>query len=315
MIDNKTIEQARNTDIIAYFESRYGYTFAHRGGAYRCQQHPSLAVKDDRLSWYWHSRGLGGHGILDYLMKAENMPFCEAVEAATGATLTIAPRPRHETGQGQPKMLVLPEKTGIPLRLYDYLCKKRSIDSDIVHTLIQEEKLYEDRRGNVVFIGHDALGAARFASLRGTHSDFRGDCAGSDKRYGFNTVTNAPSESLYIFESPIDLLSHATLANMEYGDKTAWEYDRRLSLAGIGDTALPFFLNQHKAVKKLVFCLDNDAPGRGAAAIMAQKYADKGYTTRIQQPTNKDFNEDLQAHITHVRKERRNRSYSLNADI
>ncbi|HFU4477505.1 TPA: topoisomerase, partial [Streptococcus suis] len=81
MMDTKTVEQARNTDMIAFFERRCGFTFAHRGGVYRCEQHQSLAVKNDRLSWYWHSKGIGGHGALDYLMKVEHMPFRQAVEA------------------------------------------------------------------------------------------------------------------------------------------------------------------------------------------------------------------------------------------
>ena len=157
MIDNKTIEQARNSDIIAFFEKYHGFAFAHRGGAFRCRQHSSLAVKDDRLSWYWHSKGIGGHGVLDYLMKAENMAFREAVEVVTGVT---PPTARPKQTAEPPKSLVLPEKRGIPLRLYDYLCIQRGIDSDIVNTLIQRKMLYEDRRGNVVFVGRDEQGAA-----------------------------------------------------------------------------------------------------------------------------------------------------------
>jgi len=52
MLDNEIIEQARKTDIIIFFEKYNGFTFTHRSGGYRCQQHPSLAVKNDRLSWY-----------------------------------------------------------------------------------------------------------------------------------------------------------------------------------------------------------------------------------------------------------------------
>ena len=62
MIDSKTVEQARNTDIIIFLEQRHSFTFAHQRGAYRCQQHTSLAVKADRLSWYWHSQGIGVSG-------------------------------------------------------------------------------------------------------------------------------------------------------------------------------------------------------------------------------------------------------------
>jgi len=314
MIDEKTVEQARSADIIAFFERHCGFTFAHRGGAYRCRQHQSLAVKNDRRSWYWHSKGTGGCGVLDYLIKVENMPFREAMETAAGiAPATVPPRQEAE----QPKTLILPAKKEISLRLYEYLCRKRGIDSDIVNTLIQEEKLYEDRRGNVVFVGHDERGKARFASLRGTYGDpaFRMDCAGSDKRYGFNMAADAPSNCLHIFESPIDAMSHASLAIASTGNKDAWKRHSRLSLAGTSDATLLFFLNKRPDLKELVFCLDNDPTGREAAAIMAQKYAEKGYLTRIMLPAGKDFNEDLQARVRQIQTEKRANFKHRNVDI
>jgi hypothetical protein len=311
-IDESILIQARAADMVAFLEKYNGFTFAHRGGEYRCQQHPSLAVKHDRLSWYWHSKGIGGHGVLDYLTKAENIPFRQAVEIVTAATPTTA-RPPQETPK--PKALVLPEAAGVPLKLYEYLCNKRGIGGEVVNTLMQKEMIYEDRRGNVVFVGHDEHGKPRFASLRGTQADFRGDCAGSDKRYGFTMAACAPSDRLYIFESPIDAMSHATLAIAEYGDLTAWEHDSRLSLAGTSDTALPFFLNQHKSIRELVFCLDNDTAGQQAAALMGQKYAQRGYTVLNEPPRGKDYNEDLQAHLAQIKAVNRPKSLHRDVDI
>jgi len=307
MIDNNVVERARKADVIAFFEQRNGFTFAHRGGTYRCRQHPSLAVKDDRLSWFWHSKGIGGYGALDYLVKAENMPFRKAVEAVTGIAPITAP-PQQETVP--PRAFMLPPKAGISLRLYDYLCNKRGIDIDIVNALIQKEVLYEDKRRNVVFVGHDEQGKARFASVRGTYGDYRGDCAGSDKRYGFTMKACMPSERLYIFESPIDAMSHASLENAATGDAGAWEQHNRLSLAGTSDTAIPFFLNQHPTVKKLVFCLDNDPAGRKASVDLTRKYHGRVIHNRvihtwIKPPVGKDINEDLQALTARIRAERR----------
>ncbi|MDR1735833.1 MAG: DUF3991 and toprim domain-containing protein, partial [Oscillospiraceae bacterium] len=261
MIDNRIVEQARNADIVSFLEKYHGFTFANKGGAYRCNEHPSLAVKNDRHSWYWHSRDLGGFGAVDFLMKADSMTFRDAVSVITGTTPpTAATRPQPE----QPKTLVLPEMSGIPLRLLNYLCMERGIDSEIVNTLIQRKMLYEDTRGNIVFVGYDKQGAARFASLRGTHGDasFRGDCAGSDKRYGFAMAANVPCQHLFIFESPIDAMSHASLAKAATGGSEVWKMEPRLSLGGTSAAALNFFLNQHKEIKSLVFCLDNDEPGR-----------------------------------------------------
>jgi hypothetical protein len=304
MIDNSIVEQARTADVLAFFEKYHGFTFAPMSGGYRCRQHKSLAVKADRLSWYWHSRGVGGFGALDYLVKAENMAFREAVEVVTGIS-PVAATPRLETPP--PKSLVLPDKTGLSLRLYDYLCMKRGIDGEVVNTLIQRKMLYEDKRGNVVFVGRDELGAARFASVRGTYGDcaFRGDCSGSDKRYGFAVAACAPSDRLYIFESPIDLMSHASLVNADIGDTGAWKRDSRLSLSGTADTALDFLLNKQNAFKVLVFCLDNDRAGREAAVQLARKYAFRGYTALNEPPRGKDFNEDLQAYRAAIQADKR----------
>jgi len=301
-MDKNLVEQARSADVIDFLQKHCGFTFTANRGSYRCEQHPSLAVKGDRLSFYWHSKGVGGYGVLDYLTEVEGMQFRQAVEVVAGTTPTTAPTQPHfgNAQRDNPKILKLPARKGMPLRLYYYLCKKRGIDGDIVSKLIQEKKIYEDPHGNVVFVGHDEQGKPRFASVRGTYTDkgFRWDCAGSDKRYGFNMAACAPSGRLYVFESPIDAMSHATLAILEYGDRTAWEHNRRLSLAGTSDSALPFFLNQHTAVRELVFCLDNDGPGREAADAMARKYAGKGYTAHVEPPRGKDYNEDLAAFLT-----------------
>jgi hypothetical protein len=103
-------------------------------------------------------------------------------------------------------------------------------------------------------------------------------------------------------------MSHASLVNAATGDTGAWKQDSRLSLAGTSDAAMPFFLNQHTAVKELVFCLDNDPAGREAAATMARKYAYKGYTALNELPQGKDFNEDLQALRAQIRAEKRTHS-------
>ena len=297
-IDENIVSKARTTDVLAFFEKYKGLTFKHQGGAYRCKEHPSLAIKSDRLSWYWHSKGIGGYGALDYLIKVERMHFKEAVETICSSDLAlknITPTaPPLE--QYKPKTLILPEKSGIILKLYNYLCVKRNIDSSIVNTLIQNKMLYEDKRGNVVFVGYDEQNNARFASIRNTHGDFRGDCTGSDKCYSFNMSSATESEQLYIFESAIDAMSHAGLENIKTGNKDAWKQQHRISLSGTSDKSIPLFLKQYKTIKELVFCLDNDPKGKDAAITLAKKYARQGYKTRITMPSvGKDFNDDLQA--------------------
>jgi len=305
LLDEQAVSEARKTDMVTFLERYAGFAFLEKSGAFRCRQHPSLAVKRDRLSWYWHSKGTGGYGAVDYLMKIEYMAFREAVEVIGGygfaTPLLPQGRPTTTHNPNPPpthKNLILPAKVGIPLRLFDYLCIKRGIDSGIIHKLIDTGQLYQDVRGNIVFVGFDEHGKAKFACLRGTAGDatFRRDCTGSDKRYSFN-IANGSSQRLYIFESAIDAMSHATLANIEASDPTAWQRHNRISLAGTADTALPFFLHQHKAVKRLIFCLDNDPAGQEATVHFMGKYADKGYAVGNEPPMGKDFNDDLLDYI------------------
>ena len=209
-----------------------------------------------------------------------------------GIALIISPEELERARQT--KRLALPEKASAPLRLYEYLCQKCCIDGEIVNELIHEGKLYQDRLGNAVFVGFNEHNKPRFASVRGLYGEnsHRFDCAGSDKRYGFN-MAYSDSDQLYIYESPIGAMSHASMENISKDDKDAWKRSSRLSLGGLSDAAIPKHLEMHPHVKELVFCLDNDLPGQDASTSLSKKYAAKGYITRIEPPLGKDFSIDL----------------------
>ena len=301
-IDGKTIEYARSLDVVDFFSTRYGLDFMKKGSGYRAKQHPSLAVKADRLSWYWHSKNTGGFGVLDCLMKLENMPFREAVAVVTDVELRPAPINRSVEGKA-PAVFELPEKQSVSHRLYDYLCVKRGIDAGIVNALIQDGTIYEDKRHNVVFVGRDEVGVPKFACSRGTIPGvkFHGDVEGSDKRCGFHMDGEAP-HLLYVFESAIDLLSHASLANIQTESQNAWRHHNRLSLSGVADLALDHYLDSHPDIREIVLCLDNDERGRSAAEAMEGKYTQMGYTVRTEHPKNQDYNADLMAVQQHMRR-------------
>ena len=207
--DETAVEQARNADMLTFFSQYMGFTFNGKGAEYRCREHPSLSVNNDRLTWYWHSRGVGGRGALDFLIKVEGMDFREAMAKLAGEPLP----PVQPIAPQSARTLILPEKAGfLYKRLYAYLNQSRGIDGSIISALIHEKKLYEDKRSNVVFVGYDENNTPRFASLRGTYTDkpFRIDCHGSDKQYGFK-MNYSQNGRLYIFEAPMDCMSHATL--------------------------------------------------------------------------------------------------------
>jgi len=293
--NNTVVEHARSTDMLAFFSRYMSFSFNIKGNEYRCNEHPSLSVKNDRLTWYWHSRSIGGRGALDFLMKTQGMGFREAMAKLVGTE--PSPLPSHiESPSARP--LILPERADFLYnRLYAYLNQTRGIDGKIIITLIQDKRLYQDKKGNIVFVGYDENNVPRFASLRGTYTDnpFRADSTGSDKRYGFNmdNVDNMARSNLYIFESPIDCMSHATLVNLKTGDKNAWRNDKRLSLGGTSSLALCKYLELNDSVSELIFCLDNDPAGREGTASLAREFGRKDYRTQIALPMGKDFNDDL----------------------
>ena len=86
------------------------------------------------------------------------------------------PAPTAKTEAGE---LILPEReAGKYTRVFAYLSQARGIAPDIISEFTRSKQLYQDKKGNCVFVGYDEQGTARFASVRGTLTDkkYRGDC-------------------------------------------------------------------------------------------------------------------------------------------
>lgn len=202
-------------------------------------------------------------------------------------------------------MLLLPPASRCATHAVSYL-SGRGIDSEVIDFSISTGRLYESsgRYHNVVFVGHDRYGKARYANLRGIGSDFKGECNGSDKRFSFN-IPAENSGILHLFESAIDLLSFATIRKLNGMD---WRKDHLLSLAGVyqprekvEESAVPLALTQylrdHPEIKTMILRLDNDRAGRLAAkALMTVLPKDYTIDARFP-PTGKDYNDCLCMHL------------------
>ena len=156
--------------------------------------------------------------------------------------------------------------------------------------MMKQKKLYESDRHNCVFVGTDMEGHIRFASERGTISgvSFRMDCPGSDKRFCFHL--EGKNDTVFVFEAPIDALSHATLYKMKKQDYTQ---DHRTSLGCLGSTALLQYLEDRPHIKNVVLCLDNDQWGRAASTKFMEMLKEKGFNVWEEVSKTKDYNQDL----------------------
>ena len=157
---------------------------------------------------------------------------------------------------------------------------------------MKEKLIYESKdTHNVIFLGKDKEGNIKHAAMRGTLSDksYKGDCTGSDKRYCFNL--SGRSDTLFVFESAIDSLSHATITKMKKGD---YREDHRISSGGVSSIALFQYLEDNPGIKNVVLCLDNDAAGEKAKIRIAKELLEKGYEVSEDfPPSGKDWNEFL----------------------
>lgn len=289
------IEKARNTDIIDFLQSYQGFTFKQTGKYYKCKEHNSLVIYSDRKGFIWNSKNIHGNNAIDFLEKVDGVNFLDAVKTLIGedgkSIKYTTAKPENKT----PKKLVLPEKEqGKYSRVFAYLTKSRCISPDIVSDMIKSHHIYQDTKGNCVFVGYDNNGTAKFASVRGTLTgkQFRGDCENSDKRYAFCQI-GEEKDRIYIFEAPIDLMSHCTMVNKKQNSPDAYKKQTRLSLCSSSDVALEAFLERHKEVKVLNFRLDNDEAGHLATQKFKEKYEARGYTVNAVFGKGKDVNEDL----------------------
>ena len=209
--------------------------------------------------------------------------------------------------------MTLPNKARNYKRVYWYLCTVRGIDPKIVSKLMSEKKIYQQEKyGNCVFLGYDEHQTPRYCSRRGTSptKPYKGDQTNSNKSYPF--AMEGTSNRLYVLESPIDLMSHASLCKLQ---NINYLQDHRISLGCLSDAALEWYLKQHPEIKQIIFAFDNDTNGKSpngtpynhgqeAAKKFATKYEDLCYDTAIQTPIAKDFNDDLIAfHASQVIKD------------
>ncbi|MFI3254483.1 MAG: DUF3991 domain-containing protein [Eubacteriales bacterium] len=152
MIPDNVVEEAKNANIVDFIIRYYGFSFKESYGSYRCKQHPSLAIASDCKSWAWHSQDLFGHGAISFVMKVEGLSFPRAVEEIMGYSACHAPIYKEPE---PPKVLQLPERGQNCKKIWYYLCNVRCLDPSIVDQLIVSERIYQDIRNNVVFVGVD----------------------------------------------------------------------------------------------------------------------------------------------------------------
>lgn len=270
------INRANQVNLEQFLRSQ-GEELIQSGREYRWKNHDSLTVKGNK--WFRHSQSKGGYPI-DFVMEFYNKTFPEAMQMLIGEEaieIAVESIPKAE--------FKLPLRCNFNERIIKYLTEERKLPKDLVEEFIADGLIYEDAmHHNVMFVGKDINGIPRYAHCRGTSDKFRMDVIGSDKSFGF--CYRGKGNELFVFEAPIDLLSHIALY------PAGWREHSYLSLGGVSPKALERFLSERKNIESIYIATDNDEAGNNAAEKLAELIPQEISVYRFL-PQAKDWNEDL----------------------
>ena len=279
--------QANEVDLPSFLLDR-GEKLIMAGRDYRLASDHSITVRGPM--WYDHAARKGGRAI-SFVQQFYDKTYPEAVTMLLGRDgQGIIPIVKKEPEPREPKPFALPEAYLNMRRLYAYLTTHRRIDRDVVTAFVQEKLLYEDDpHHNCVFVGLDENGEARHAHLRSTGSQgkvFRINVESSDIKHSFHK--NGTDRSLYVFEAPIDLLSHITLY------PAGWLEHSYVACCGTSYEPVRWMLTQMASPEAVYLCLDSDQTGQRACERMAELiHTEFCIPTQQLTPELKDWNEDL----------------------
>ena len=284
--EKEDLEKAREMTAIEYLKRYEPQRLKPCRGLrheYELTDHDSFKINEIPSQWHWKSRDIGGISALNFLVHVNGMSFLDAVGFLLEQNPSYIP-PNIQEREMAKKPFALPERAKDVNRIWDYL-KHRGISRETFVYCVNQGILYESLPyHNVVFVGRDEKGQARYAFLRGIYDrgkPFKMEQSGSDKAYSFCVPPSGKCCRVAVYEAAIETLAHMTLE----GNRTD-KY--RLSVGGIyapkdgrrkkeekPPLALEHFLENHPEVTQIEICTNNDGPGRYACETMKRTYRDR----------------------------------------
>ena len=288
------VQRADDTDLYVFLSGR-GEQFKRCGKEYRWLRHDSVMI--NKNEWYRFSQNKGGYAI-DFMKEFYGLSFAEAVKELLGEEgVGETNRRTGKEDAGRQKVcpiplpgLELPERNESCEIARKYLIEQRKLSEQLVDQMIAKGDIYESKNyHNVVFVGRDKEQNPRYAAMRGTDENrYRGEAKGSEKAYGFGHI--GTDEKLFVFESPIDLLSYITAVPEE------WEKHSYISLGGLSEKAMKRMYTEYPHIHSIYLCLDNDEPGNERCRQFVSLILEELSVYRLE-PVKKDWNECLVAEV------------------
>lgn len=234
-------------------------------------EHDSLKFYED--GYYRFSTSEGGDGIR-FLEEYCGLTYPEAVmELYNYANGEMQEKKRTYSKKNQ--NFSFPEKSpNYYKKVFSYLTNTRKISPDTVKKLIHDRLLYEDTRGNAVFVNQKK--GREIAILRGTltyakEAFKRIDTSESNNYWVFE---NQNVDTVYVCESPIDAISLYEL----YGQKSG----AYIAMAGVKDKTLQKIISDYPE-SQIVIATDWDEKGAAFA------HENKNCCSKILRPDSEDM--------------------------
>lgn len=253
--NSELIQTARSADLANYFMT-HGFDCKQES---RNEVHVSgyggLRVNTEKNSWYQFSQNRGGKNPIDCLTNVLGVDFKTAVRELTGKDFIEARKSPiiEKTVLKSNTEIKLPERDDNVKKLYAYFLSARHIDKTVVADMLKSGNLYQDKKGNAVFVRRDDNGKIVGAEIHGTNTykKYKGIVGEGNNTFSFK-IGN-PTK-VYAFESAIDLMSFKEIANPEKIKNSIL-----VSMGGLKPEALEMYKKQGL---EIYACVDNDIAGK-----------------------------------------------------
>lgn len=312
----ETIDLVKSISALQYMLDWEPHNLKKVGQVYFYTIHDSLYFSNGFYRWASHG-SLGGKTALRFLQDVEEMSFMDAMERLCdlyniipnndmNTNLRIKQQIEQRNAEvatisqsrTEDTVFELPKAAPNNKRVYAYL-KKRGISDRVIRDCLQSKILYQEKNhGNCVFVGYDYEGKPAYAAMRSTgYGEFRIDASGSNKTYPFR-ILNESSDTVHLFEAPVDMLSFATYMQLKGYD---YKKTNLMSLAGVSKPPENGPMKIHDGITELLkqkkvstFCLhfDNDNIGILAAEGLGEVLIDKGFNV-YNSPVPKEYGKDV----------------------
>lgn len=305
--DQEIYEKIAREIQITDYAQELGYTLVRKGRYYSLKEHDSVMI-DPEKNYFWRNsqpgtgRSIGyGDTVIGFAQMFSGKTMKEIVTDFSGRiSKDAASETYHQNSSELQKKehenikLEMPLKNENMRRVYAYLIKSRYIDQDIVQYFVDNKMLYQDQKGNCVFVGYDDKNTPVYTLQRGTDTRHRfvRDCIGCNYDYGM--YINHGSDTLIVHEAAIDCMSFMSVLSAKGYNIKDYNY---LIMGGSCKIESISSHIQNDRIKHLVLAVDNDRGGEESIAAIKSMINEKGIPVEISEclPEKKDWNEEIKS--------------------